>query len=82
MVTRIVYAKRPRKLPCVLSREEVIRLFEAITNYSHRVILMTTYAGGLRISVNLSRITFSGGTGIPVAGIATTVEDSWRIRAS
>lgn len=50
MVTRIPYAKRPRKLPCVLSREEVIRLFEAITNYTYRVILMTTYAGGLRIS--------------------------------
>ncbi len=50
MAIRIPFAKRPRKLPCVLSREEVIRLFEAITNYSHRVILMTTYAGGLRIS--------------------------------
>jgi site-specific recombinase XerD len=28
----------------------VIRLFQAITNHAHRVILMTTYAGGLRIS--------------------------------
>lgn len=47
--------KRPRKLPEVLSREEVRRLFAAVSNPKHRALLMTTYGGGLRVSevVNL-----------------------------
>jgi len=42
--------KKSRKLPEVLSPEEVQRLFTAVTNPKHRVLLMTTYAGGLRVS--------------------------------
>jgi integrase/recombinase XerD len=44
---------RPRsehKLPVVLSRDEVIRLFKAITNPKHRVLLMFAYSAGLRVS--------------------------------
>jgi len=46
----IAPAKQPHTLPVVLSAAEVVRFFEAITNLKHRAILMTAYAGGLRIS--------------------------------
>lgn len=47
--------KRRRRLPVPLSRDEVRRLLEAVTNPKHRVMLMTAYAAGLRVSevVNL-----------------------------
>jgi site-specific recombinase XerD len=40
----------PQKLPQVLSREEIERLIAAPTQFKHRVLLMTTYAAGLRVS--------------------------------
>ncbi len=42
--------KKPRKLPEVLSNGEVIRLINALNNIKHRIILMTTYSAGLRLS--------------------------------
>jgi len=42
--------KTPRRLPEVLSAEEVKRLFAAAECLKHRVLLMTTYAAGLRVS--------------------------------
>jgi len=42
--------KEPKKLPNVLSMEEVSRLFEATENLKHRCILKTIYSGGLRLS--------------------------------
>jgi site-specific recombinase XerD len=50
IVRRIPYAKRPKCLPTILSREEVIRLFRCIPQYTHRVMLMTAYSAGLRVS--------------------------------
>ncbi len=41
---------RARKLPNILSVEEVKRLFEATANLKHRVLLKTVYSAGLRIS--------------------------------
>lgn len=43
-------AHAPQKLPEILSREEVARLLVAARNLKHRVLLMTTYAAGLRVS--------------------------------
>jgi site-specific recombinase XerD len=43
-------SRQPCKLPAILSREEVVRLFEATTNQKHRTVLVTTYAAGLRVS--------------------------------
>jgi integrase/recombinase XerD len=43
------FARREKKLPVVLSQDEVAKFFKAIKNKKHRAILMTTYAAGLRI---------------------------------
>lgn len=42
--------KRSGRLPEPLSRSEVERLLEAVANSKHRVMLMTAYASGLRVS--------------------------------
>jgi len=42
--------KRPRKLPTVLIMEDVWKIICATDNLKHRLILMTTYAAGLRAS--------------------------------
>ena len=49
-VEKIPLPKRPHKLPVILSREEVSHFFECIGNLKYRTMLMTAYAGGLRIS--------------------------------
>ena len=41
---------RGRKLPSVLSMEEVSRLLSCVDNLKHRVLLKTIYSAGLRIS--------------------------------
>jgi len=41
--------KMEHKLPTVLSREEILRLFQAVTNPKHRTLLMLVYSGGLRV---------------------------------
>jgi len=43
---------RPRikKLPTILSIEEVKKLFESAANLKHRTLLKTVYSAGLRIS--------------------------------
>jgi site-specific recombinase XerD len=37
----------PQRLPEILSREEIQRLFECATNPKHRVLLMAAYGAGL-----------------------------------
>jgi integrase/recombinase XerD len=50
VVEDVVCPKLPRKLPVVLSLEEVARFLGAIINIKHRAILMTAYSAGLRVS--------------------------------
>ena len=45
-----VPVRKPKKLPVVLSPEEVTRLLRAIRSPKQRAILMTAYAAGLRVS--------------------------------
>ncbi|MHC4321956.1 MAG: tyrosine-type recombinase/integrase [Planctomycetota bacterium] len=42
--------KKDSKLPEIFSAGELEKLFSALTNQKHRVLLMTTYAAGLRVS--------------------------------
>ncbi len=50
LIEHIPYPKQEKKLPVVLSREELARFVDAIANLKHRTILMTMYAAGLRLS--------------------------------
>ena len=43
------YPRRAKKLPVVLSKNEVFRLFAAIRYPKHRTALMTLYATGMRV---------------------------------
>ncbi len=45
-----VPAKRSGRLPEPLSRSEIQRLLDVTQNVKHRMLLMTTYGGGLRVS--------------------------------
>jgi len=47
---RIPYARTPRKLPVVLSADEVVRFLEAVSGLKSRAALTTAYAAGLRAS--------------------------------
>lgn len=49
-VTHIPFAKRPRKLPTVLSAGEVQRLLTCVKPLKQRMVLTTAYAAGLRLS--------------------------------
>ncbi len=51
----IKYAKTPRKIPLVLTQEEVLILLDAISNPKHRCMISLLYGAGLRVSelVNL-----------------------------
>ena len=47
---RIPYAREPRKLPVVLSADEVVAFLEAVASLKSRAALTTAYAAGLRTS--------------------------------
>lgn len=44
----LVFPKTPKKLPVILSPEEVTRMIEATQNLMHRTILMVLYGTGMR----------------------------------
>jgi site-specific recombinase XerD len=48
------FAKTPKKLPSVLSQNEISRIIEATDNLKHRVMMMATYSAGLRASETLA----------------------------
>jgi integrase/recombinase XerD len=49
-IDRIPLPRNEKKLPLILSREEVKALLEAPRNLGHRAILATMYGAGLRVS--------------------------------
>ena len=51
---RIAYARTPRKLPAILSPDEVVRFLEAVPSLKSRAALTTAYAAGLRVSEAVS----------------------------
>ena len=50
LAEELISTREPRRLPVVLSSEEVGRLLAAATNIKHRAILSLAYATGLRAS--------------------------------
>src|SRR5215469_4603025 len=50
LTEHIPFPKSPRRLPVVLSPEEVTRLIDAARNLYHRTLLMTLYSTGVRRS--------------------------------
>jgi len=50
VVVMLPYGKKPKALPCVLSHDEVRRLFDAATCPRDRLLFQVAYAAGLRVS--------------------------------
>ncbi len=44
------YHRTSKRLPVVLSREEVVQLYHAVSSLKHRAIVLTLYSTGLRVS--------------------------------
>lgn len=47
---KIPKMKRDRKLPVILTREQVNLLIDSMDNYKHKAITSTMYSSGLRVS--------------------------------
>jgi site-specific recombinase XerD len=54
MIPHLPFPRQEKRLPTVLSVEEVTRFFQAVTHRRDRVALLTIYAAGLRISETLN----------------------------
>jgi integrase/recombinase XerD len=50
VLRHIACPKQPKRLPVVLSPEELIRFFAAVDSLKYRALLMTAYAAGLRLA--------------------------------
>jgi integrase/recombinase XerD len=48
--TNIEYPKASKKLPIVLSQDEIQRMFNVCTNLKHKTLLLLLYSCGLRVS--------------------------------
>lgn len=44
------FAKRSKKLPIVLSREEINKIIEVLPNKKHKLLISLAYGAGLRVS--------------------------------
>ncbi|MHB8172438.1 MAG: tyrosine-type recombinase/integrase [Thermincolia bacterium] len=47
---RVVRPKKRKKLPYILSRNEILSILELVPNLKHKSILLTAYSSDLRIS--------------------------------
>jgi len=56
--SRFPSVKKRRKLPVILSKEEVEKLYYSVTNIKHRTMILTFYATGVR-ATELTNIKFS-----------------------
>jgi site-specific recombinase XerD len=48
-VTRLPFGKKPKRVPVVLSRDEVLKFLQCILSRKQRMLLTTMYATGMRI---------------------------------
>ncbi len=49
LLPNIKHPKKSEKLPVVLSKQEIFRLFDCIDNHKHKTMLSLAYSAGLRI---------------------------------
>jgi site-specific recombinase XerD len=49
-VPRISYGRRPKRLPVVLDRQEVLEILRCVRSRKHRMVLTTMYATGMRVA--------------------------------
>ena len=49
-IPRMSYGRRPKRVPVVLSRGEVMEVLACVTNRKYRVVLTTMYATGMRVA--------------------------------
>src|SRR5215468_8043631 len=56
MARHLTFVREPRKLPAVLSPEEVARLLEAVPGPKYKAALGAAYAAGLRVSEVVARL--------------------------
>lgn len=54
VVQQVPYGPRPKKLPVVLSGDEVARMIACVNNIKHKTVLLTLYSARLRISEGLN----------------------------
>jgi len=50
ILNQLPNVKREKRLPIVLSKEEILKIIQATKNLNHRLIIMTGYSAGLRAS--------------------------------
>lgn len=50
VMSNVPRIKNTKKLPCVLSFDEVKKIIHVTSNLKHKAILLTAYSGGLRVS--------------------------------
>src|SRR5580765_5533651 len=48
-IERLPYGKKPKRVPVVLSRDEVLELLQCIPSRKQRMLLTTMYATGMRV---------------------------------
>lgn len=85
---RIVSAKEPKKLPTVLSADEIARFLQAVPGLRNRAALTTAYSAGLRVSegspsgsaISTAAAWSSGSSTAKAARIATSCfrRNCWR----
>ena len=49
-IDMIPYHKRSKRLPVVLNREEVVKLYKAVSYLKHKAMILTLYSTGIRAS--------------------------------
>ncbi len=79
-IEHLPYGKKPRRLPVVLSQEEIRRVLAAVASPVSRLALTTAYAAGLRVSeVAALRVEDIDSTRMPLATPTSSSTSKWTL---